>query len=130
MLFVSCFHLTMIGSSGDSNQLPPHSARTKGIIQHFERQVKLDTDALNEDVCVTNERLGQLEMAQIATNVKLTTLEASVVTVNTNITEILRCFDEMGRVRPDKNGAHNGLLVTKLEENKYSTDTEIDDTGH
>jgi len=34
------------------------SRRTKGIIQHFERQVKLHTEGLDNDLQVTNEKLG------------------------------------------------------------------------
>lgn len=44
-------------SDGDLN----HSPRTKRTIQHFDRQVNLCTEALEEDVRVTNEWLGQLE---------------------------------------------------------------------
>jgi hypothetical protein len=40
-------------------------------MQHFERKVRLHTDGLNEDVQVTNEHLGQLELAHIDTNSKL-----------------------------------------------------------
>jgi hypothetical protein len=49
----------------DANVWPPHSPRIADIIQHFERQVRLHTDALNEDVQVTNERIGQLETVKI-----------------------------------------------------------------
>ena len=52
----------------DANARPPHSPRTADIIQHFERQVRLHTDALKEDVQVTNERIGQLEITQIVAN--------------------------------------------------------------
>ena len=46
--------------SGDDKTIP-HSPRTKGIIQHFERKVKLHTEGLDSDLQVTNEKLGQLE---------------------------------------------------------------------
>ena len=73
----------MAGSEHDNEiQLSP---RTWGIIQHFERQVRLHTDTLDEDVHVTNDHLGQLEAVQIDTNNKITSLEASVGTINTSL---------------------------------------------
>jgi len=51
--------------SADASETLPHSPHTRGIIQHFERQVRLHTDALNEDIQVTNDRIGQLESVQI-----------------------------------------------------------------
>jgi hypothetical protein len=48
-------------------------------MQHFERKVRLHTDGLNEDVQVTNERLGQLELAHIDTNSKLGQLETTQI---------------------------------------------------
>ena len=61
------FALTMAGSSGDQDDAiaMPQSPRTKRIIQHFERQMCLQVDGLAEDIHITNERLGQLETAQI-----------------------------------------------------------------
>ena len=47
-----------------------HSPHTRGIIQHFERQVRMHTEAPDEDVHVTSDRLGQLENVQIDTNTK------------------------------------------------------------
>ena len=57
----------MAGSSGDQDDAPamPQSPRTKRIIQHFEQQMRLQVDGLAEDIHITNERLGQLETAQI-----------------------------------------------------------------
>jgi hypothetical protein len=49
----------------------------KAFMQHFECKVRLHTDGLNEDVQVTNERLGQLESAHIDTNSKLGRLETT-----------------------------------------------------
>jgi hypothetical protein len=89
------FSLAMAGSP--KNATPPHFPRTRGIIQHFERQVRLHTEGLNEDVQVTNERLGQLEATQIDTNSKLATLETSVGEINTSLAGILQRLEEMGR---------------------------------
>jgi hypothetical protein len=71
--------------SADATELPSHSPRTRGIIQHFERQVRMHSEALNEDVQVTNERIGQVEMAQIEANNKLTTLERTAEAINTSL---------------------------------------------
>jgi hypothetical protein len=57
----------MAGPSGvkeDENTMP-QSPRTKGIIQHFERQMHLQLDGLAEDIHITNERHGPLEIEQI-----------------------------------------------------------------
>jgi hypothetical protein len=53
------------------------------------------TQGLEEDVCITNEKLGHVERKQIDSNTKLTTLEASVATVNTSLDGIVRRLDEM-----------------------------------
>jgi hypothetical protein len=46
----------MLGTK-DVNQMP-QSPRTKGIIQHFERKVKLHIEGLDNDLQVTNDKLG------------------------------------------------------------------------
>jgi phosphoenolpyruvate carboxylase len=43
----------------------PLSPRTKGIIQHFERQMRLQLDGLAKDIHITNVRLFPLETTQI-----------------------------------------------------------------
>ena len=80
--------------SGDDKTIP-HSPRTKGIIQHFERKVKLHTEGLDSDLQVTNEKLGQLEATQIATNNKLASLEESVASVDKSLVALLRHFDAL-----------------------------------
>ena len=62
--------------AGEGERTPPQSPRSKALLQHFERKVRLHAEHLDEDVRVTNERLGQLETAQIETNTKLASLEA------------------------------------------------------
>uniref|UniRef100_A0A804QJE6 Uncharacterized protein n=1 Tax=Zea mays TaxID=4577 RepID=A0A804QJE6_MAIZE len=104
-----------------------------GIIQHFERQVRLHTDALNEDVEVTNERIGQLETAQIVTNNTLTTLERTVAATNTSLAAIIERLDRMdqvgheGRQQGDDDG-HGSITGTARDDaTEYSADTERDD---
>jgi hypothetical protein len=46
----------MLGTK-DVNQMP-QSPRTKGMIQHFERKVKLHIEGLDNDLQVTNDKLG------------------------------------------------------------------------
>jgi hypothetical protein len=79
----------------DANARPPHSPRTEDIIQHFERQVWLHTNALNEDIQVTNEHIGQLETTQIVANNTLTTLEQTLAATNTSLAAIITRLDRM-----------------------------------
>ena len=77
----------------DTNKIP-QSPRTKGIIQHFERQVKLHTEGLDDDLKVTNDKLGQLEDTQIATNNKITKMEASITSTDKSLAALLKRFDD------------------------------------
>jgi hypothetical protein len=58
------------GVTEDENTMP-QSPRTKGIIQHFERQMCLQLYGLAEDIHITNERLGPLETTQIEAGMTL-----------------------------------------------------------
>ena len=91
-----------------------HSPRTRGIISHFERQVRLHTDVLDEDVRVTNERLGHLETSQIAANATITRMEASLGALTTSLTAILQRLEESDAGRPT--GAHGGSVA---DDNAY-----------
>jgi hypothetical protein len=51
----------MTGSSNDNNKGAVHSSCTRGIIQHFQWEVRLQVEGLDDDLRTTNERLGQLE---------------------------------------------------------------------
>jgi hypothetical protein len=73
----------------------PHSPSAKGIIQHFDMLVRDRIQGLEEDVSITNEKLGHVERTQIDSNTKLTTLEASVATVNTTFDGSVRRLDEL-----------------------------------
>ena len=105
-----------------------HSPRTKGIIQHFERQVKLYTEGLDNDLQVTNDKIGQLEATQIATNTKLTGVETSVARIDKSLVALLRRFDEMHAQTIDGRDQHN-KKDARVEENwdDYVADTEQDD---
>jgi hypothetical protein len=102
----------------DVNQIP-QSPRTKGIIQHFERKVKLHTKGLDNDLQVTNDKLRQLEATQIATNNKLTSLEASIASVDKSLAALLKHFDDFHTKEEDR--------VDDNYDNDYTADTEHDD---
>jgi hypothetical protein len=59
----------MAGSKEEDHSLH-QSPRIRGIIQHFERQVQPHLEGLDNDMQVTNDKIGQLEATQIATNTK------------------------------------------------------------
>jgi hypothetical protein len=119
--------------SADATELPSHSPRTRGIIQHFERQVRMHSEALNEDVQVTNERIGQVETAQIETNNKLTTLERTAGSINTSLAAIIERLERMeqaGREERERrdDDSHNSIdSIARDDEMEYSADTELDD---
>jgi hypothetical protein len=66
----------MAGTTDDNGHTPPQSPRTKGIVQALVREVKKHTERIDADVQVTNERIGVLEVTQLATDTKLGTMEA------------------------------------------------------
>jgi hypothetical protein len=110
---------------GNETPLTPH---TKGIIQQFERKVKLHTEGLDNDLQVTNEKLGQLEAAQIATNNKLTSLEESVASVDKSLAALLRRFDDFHTEDKEKHKEEKeGDREHGSHEDDYTGDTEHDD---
>ena len=74
---------------GEGERTPPQSPQSKALLQHFEHKVRLHAEHLDEDVRVTNERLGQLETAQIETNTKLASLEGTLGSINTSLVGVL-----------------------------------------
>jgi hypothetical protein len=56
--------------------------------------VKLYIEGLDNDLQVTNDKIGQLEATQIATNAKLTGLETSVGHIDKSLAALLKHFDE------------------------------------
>ena len=87
--------------AGEGERTPPQSPRSKALLQHFERKVRLHAEHLDEDVRVTNERLGQLETAQIETNTKLASLEGTLGSVNTSLVGVLERLERMEQNRCD-----------------------------
>jgi hypothetical protein len=84
----------MAGSEEEDHSLH-QSPRTRGIIQHFERQVQRHTEGLDNDMQVMNDKIGQLEAMQIATNTELTGLETAVGNIDKSLAALLRRFDEL-----------------------------------
>jgi hypothetical protein len=54
------------------------------------REVKKHTEGLDNDVQMTNEKIGVLESTQLATDTKLQTMEASVAHIDTSLAALLR----------------------------------------
>ena len=111
--------------AGEDERTPPQSPRLKALLQHFECKVRLHAKHLDEDVRVTNERIGQMETAQLDTNTRLATLERSIGDVNTSLTTILNRLEEMDRADPRKNNNTMGSTVSQDKE-EHSTDTKLD----
>jgi hypothetical protein len=76
-------------------ETPPQTPRSRALLQHFERKVRLDSEHLDEDVRVANERLYQLETAQIETNTELTSLDSTLGAVNTSLVGFLERLERM-----------------------------------
>jgi hypothetical protein len=85
-----------LGDQEDENTIP-HSPRTKGIIQHFERQMCPHLDGLAEDIHVTNERHGPLEIAQIEADAALQELRTAQDTTNTTLGTIMTRLEELSQ---------------------------------
>ena len=62
----------------------------------------LHTEGLDNDLQVTNEKMGELEKNQIASNTKLTGLESSVARVEKSLASLLRRFDELHKKENSK----------------------------
>jgi hypothetical protein len=88
-------HLTMAGLADDDQHTPPQSPCTKGIVQALVSEVKKHTDVLDNDLQMTNEKIGVLEATQLATDTKLGTMEASVAHIDTSLAALLRRFDDL-----------------------------------
>ena len=115
----------------DEDDGGPLTPRTKGITQRFRQQVRQYTDGIDNDLQVINEKIGQMEAAQIANNTKLARLEASVGRVDKSLAALLRRFDELhaktnnqhrGRDQEDEDGAENLGA-------DYVAGTEVEDRG-
>ena len=116
----------MTGS--EDNGSKQHSPRTTSIIQHFERQVRLYTDGVDNDLQVANEKLGQLEATQITSNTKLTGLDTSFAHVDRSLAALLRRFDELHTKAPGGRDDDHKKDEERVEDNDdYVADTEVDD---
>jgi hypothetical protein len=109
-------HLTMASLVDDDQHMPPQSPRTKGIVQALVREVKKHTEGLDNDVQMTNEKIGVLEATQLATNTKLGTMEASVARIDTNLTALLMHFDDLMTRQHDRQQGHNNNNKNHLDE--------------
>jgi len=56
--------------------------------------VQLHTEGLDQDLQVTNDKIGQLEATQLATTTKLIGLEASVARMDRSLVSLLKRFDD------------------------------------
>ena len=116
-----------MSGSEDVNKRP-QSPRTKGIIQHFTRQVQLHTEGLDQDLQVTNDKIGQLEATQLASTTKLTGLEASVARMDRSLAALLKRFDDFHTKDKEQHNEDN-KDEERLEDNyddDYTADTEHD----
>jgi hypothetical protein len=75
------------------------TTRTKGIVQHFQKQVREYTFGIDNDLQVINEKIGQMEAAQISNNTKLAGLETTVARMDKSLAALLRCFMSSTRRR-------------------------------
>jgi len=107
----------------------PLTPRTKGIMQHFKKQVREYTKRIDIDLQVLNEKIGVLESGQISTNSKIARLEASVGRVNKSLAALLRRFDEL-HARTTNHHRGGGQEDEDNAENSgadYAADTEVED---
>ena len=81
------------------------------------------TEGVDKDLQVTNEKIGQMETAQIATNTKLAGLATSVAHVDRSLAALLRRFDELQGKAPSEKDEKN---KNDWEDADYVADTELD----
>ena len=83
--------------------------RTKGIVQHFQKQEREYTDGIDNDLRVMNEnKIGPMEAAQISNNTKLAGLETTVTRVDKSLAALLRRFDELHVKMNDQHRGRDG----------------------
>jgi hypothetical protein len=71
------------------------------------REVKKHTEGLENDVQMTNEKIGVLEATQLATDTNLGTMEASVACIDTSLATLLRRFDDLMTREHDRQQGHD-----------------------
>jgi hypothetical protein len=84
----------------EEERTPPQSPRSKVLLQRFEHKVRLHTEHLDDDVRVINERIGQMEIAKVDTNIRLAILERSTRDVNASLAAVLDILEKMDKVDP------------------------------
>jgi hypothetical protein len=121
----------MAGSDEEEVNQIPQSPQTKGIIQHFERLVKTHNEGIDNDLLVTNDKIGQLEAAQITNNNNLAGMEASVARMDKSLGALLKRFDDLhskkvgdGKKEDKKDDKDDGF---DGDWDAYGGDTEVDD---
>jgi hypothetical protein len=109
----------------DASRNMPHYPRTKGIIQHFVRLVKTHTEGLDNDMQVTNEKMGQLEATQIDTNTKLANMEMTIAHIDKSLVallgDLMRCMliPMVGVMRAPKVTGMTMLLILNKMTKKH-----------
>jgi hypothetical protein len=122
----------MAGPVDDDQHTPPQSPHTKGIVQALVHEVKKHTEGLDNDVQMTNEKIGVLEATQLATDTKLGIMEASVAHIDTSRAAQLRRFNDLMTREHDRQQGHNSYnnnhLFEYVEDNwdEYFADSELD----
>jgi hypothetical protein len=102
----------MAGPANDDQHTPPQSPRMKGIVQALVPRVQKHTEGDDNDVQMTNEKIGVLEATQLATDTKLGTMEASVAHIDTSLAAPLRRFDDLMTREHDGQQGHNNYNKT------------------
>jgi transposase InsO family protein len=117
-----------MAGSGNQDEDDEHllTPRTKGIVQHFQKQVREYTDGIDNDLQVINEKIGHMEAAQISNNTKLAGLETTVGRVDKSLAAILKRFDDL---HAKVNNQHRQEEEHNAENSRaeYSADTEDED---
>jgi hypothetical protein len=106
----------MAGPADDDQHTPPQSPCTKGIVHTLEREVKKHTEGPDNDVQMTNEKIGVLEATQLSTNTNLGTMEASIARIDTSLAALLRRFDDLMTREHDRQQGHNNYNNNHLDE--------------
>jgi hypothetical protein len=89
--------------------------------------VKLHNEGIDNDLQVTNEKLGQLEAVQLATNTKITGLETQVANVDKSLASLLRRLDEFhAKTNKDEDNKTSEAGEDNWDDD-YIADTEQDD---
>jgi hypothetical protein len=106
----------MVGPADDDHHTPPQSPHTKGIVQALVHELKKHTEGHDNEVQMTNEKIGVLEATQLATDTKLGTMEASIARIDTSLAALLSRFDDLMTREHDRQQGHNYYKNNHLDE--------------